>query len=140
LPASSAFSRLDKFLEFGGYDESLMIEDWDLTLKFAKNNDLGYVNEYLTFIRRHGENLSANYVSMQKCEHEILDRWKEEKGYSRAKKAAYIRHMEQLLRSGNPEFAKLIWRVGIHVFYWRILCSLPIFPVQYIKNLLNFSK
>ena len=49
----------DCFNKIGYFDENLIIiEDWDLWLRIAKNKlNIGYIQEYLSIYRRHGKSL-----------------------------------------------------------------------------------
>ena len=47
------------FLELGSFDENLMIEDWDFSLRLAKNHKIGLVREPLFFYRKHSEGMTS---------------------------------------------------------------------------------
>ena len=49
------------FLDIGGFDESLRsIQDWELWIRVAKSNDIGYLDEPLTKYRVHAVSVSRN--------------------------------------------------------------------------------
>jgi glycosyltransferase involved in cell wall biosynthesis len=51
------------FLELGGYDPRLRVEDWDLYLRLAATGGLRYVDEVVAEYRLHGANASRDHAS-----------------------------------------------------------------------------
>ena len=48
------------FVESGGYDESLILEDWDFYLRAAADNTILYFDQQVGAYRLHGDNFSSN--------------------------------------------------------------------------------
>jgi alpha-1,3-rhamnosyltransferase len=57
------------------------IDDLQLWLQVAKDHNIGFVDEYLTYYRIHNNHLSSNLFKMQRSEFEILSRYKNENIY-----------------------------------------------------------
>lgn len=58
ISGSLQMCRKDAFQEAGGYDESLVIEDWDLFLRLAATGGLGFIDEVVSLYRVHTSNTS----------------------------------------------------------------------------------
>ena len=58
IPALSVLIRKDVFDVVGIFDESLLIEDWDMWLRIAHRYELGYLKMPLACYRSHGNNVS----------------------------------------------------------------------------------
>ena len=48
------------FIESGGYDESLFLEDWDFYLRAAANNSILYFDQQVAAYRLHGNNFTSS--------------------------------------------------------------------------------
>lgn len=55
------------------------IEDYDLWLRIADKNEIGYINERLAIYRIHANNTSGNYEKMEKQVFELIGIWLEKK-------------------------------------------------------------
>lgn len=47
------------FTKSGGYDESLLLEDWDFYLRAASNNSILYIDQQVAAYRLHGNNYTS---------------------------------------------------------------------------------
>lgn len=83
IPAPSTFIRKNVFETVGGYDESLLIEDWDMWLRIAEKYQVGYVDEYLAYYRRHDTNISKQAFKMYEAEKKILDKYQDYENFER---------------------------------------------------------
>ena len=59
IAAHSALIRTAIFEEVGYYDESSKVEDWDMWLRIAKSNPIGFIDERLGYYRIHDKNMSG---------------------------------------------------------------------------------
>jgi len=82
IPAPSAFIRKDVFETVGDYDENLLIEDWDMWLRIARKFQVGYVDEYLAYYRKHDTNTSSQILKMYEAEEQILEKYQDYENYS----------------------------------------------------------
>jgi glycosyltransferase involved in cell wall biosynthesis len=61
VSTSTVMIQTQVFLDVGGFDESLRsIQDWELWIRVAKSNDIGYLDEPLTRYRVHAVSTSRN--------------------------------------------------------------------------------
>ncbi len=51
--------RRDFYTQFGGYNEEMYMEDFDLYLKFASKNLIGFLDEKVSAYRLHDANMSS---------------------------------------------------------------------------------
>lgn len=58
IPALTVLVRKEVFATVGNFDESLLIEDWDMWLRIAYKYELGYLNMPLACYRSHKDNIS----------------------------------------------------------------------------------
>lgn len=75
IPAVTVMIKTDTIKNVGGYDENLYIEDWDMWLKIADKYEIGYIDEYLAYYRRHETNISKQRLKMNAAQKEILLKW-----------------------------------------------------------------
>jgi GT2 family glycosyltransferase len=72
----------DKVKEVGGFNERILIEDWDLWLRLSQRYKVAYVKEHLVYYRRHNKNTStASNLSFLKSVLEVLDQYNGHKHY-----------------------------------------------------------
>jgi len=60
------------FIDSGGYDESLILEDWDFYLRAAADNTILYLDQQVGAYRLHGNNFTSNSrknFKLLKCLH-----------------------------------------------------------------------
>ena len=60
IPGPVLMVRRNFYKQFGKYNEEMYIEDFDLYLKFASKNLIGFLDEKVSAYRIHGENMSSN--------------------------------------------------------------------------------
>ncbi len=60
LNTPSIMYRRELFDDIGGYDESLIFEDWDFILRSKKISNFAYINESLVRYRIHNSNMHKN--------------------------------------------------------------------------------
>lgn len=59
IPGPVLMVRRDFHIQFGGFNEEMYMEDYDLYLRFAANNLIGFLNEKVSAYRLHGANMSS---------------------------------------------------------------------------------
>lgn len=92
IPAPTVMFKRDIFLDLGGYDEALLIEDLDLWLRFSKRYKIAYIDQVLAYYRRHATNLSKDIERMYRSKYQILQKYADESGHEeRLKQWAYER-------------------------------------------------
>lgn len=97
----------DKMKAVGGFNEHMMIEDWDLWLRLSQQYKVAYVKEHLVYYRRHDKNTStASNLPYLKSILEVLDQYKGHKHYNESKERA----MKELIYNSivvDPSFETL---------------------------------
>jgi glycosyltransferase involved in cell wall biosynthesis len=58
IPACTCIYSLDVLKEMGGFSEDALVEDSDMYLKVSNKYPIGYLDEYVSLYRRHGNNMS----------------------------------------------------------------------------------
>jgi len=61
----------------GGYDENMILEDFDLSLKIAYNGKIAYLDDYFTYYRWHGQNLSTQVLTIYTATWKLVYSWKD---------------------------------------------------------------
>ncbi len=84
LPAPTQMIRLESIKKVGGYDPSLVIEDWYMWLKLIKIGNIFYINEVFSLYRQHDNNISKNLVKMQQGKLDVLSCFKDSVYYDKA--------------------------------------------------------
>ncbi len=59
VPGPVLMVRRDFYSQFGGYNEEMYMEDFDLYLKFASKNIIGFLDEKVSAYRLHDANMSS---------------------------------------------------------------------------------
>jgi len=76
IPAPSAMIRKDIWEKCGGFNENLIIEDFDLWLKIAYYGKIAYLNDYFAYYRWHGQNVSTKILKLYTATWELVYSWK----------------------------------------------------------------
>ena len=91
LPAPTQMIRLDALRKTGGYPAGLAIEDFYMWLKLSNSGgSLDKLETSLASYRRHEGNMSGQLEQMEKGRYVILDLFKSEPDYNRAKANAVM--------------------------------------------------
>ncbi|WP_416422111.1 glycosyltransferase family A protein [Pseudomonas sp. App30] len=98
--APVAMYRREAIERVGGYDPSIRIQDFQMTLKIAH---LGYtidvLPQALTLYRRHDTNISKTaYKSQLTYDMQVIDRYKDHPAYARARVAVVNKALKQAVR------------------------------------------
>lgn len=121
--------RVDVFKVIGLYDPTLKFEDTDFWLRLTKQYEIGYINKFHSYYRRHGENLSDNKNKLKFYNDEIIKIFYKNIDNHDLKKTAILRMYRKsfLLAFREKEF-NLFFR---YIFYYL---KLRYFDVYTIKN------
>jgi alpha-1,3-rhamnosyltransferase len=76
IPAATVMFRRESWDRCGGYDENSYIEDWGLWLEFAHSGKIVYLNEYFSFYRWHGSNMTCSSLKMYTAAWKTVLSWK----------------------------------------------------------------
>ncbi len=106
IPAPSYFTRKEVFESVGGFDKNLWIEDWDMWLRIAKKYQVGYIDEYLAYYRKHDTNISSQSLKMYKAEKQILEKYKDYENFNNVIKNKKIVWFSLLSRKYKKEAMK----------------------------------
>jgi len=103
-----AVYRRDAMLAVGGYDPSIRVQDFQMTLKIAK---AGYfitiLPDVVTFYRKHGVGLSSNYLDEYRYGLQVLDIYANHAGYQSGK----ARLLTRILGPAVIHNKRLAWRL-----------------------------
>lgn len=112
------------------YDKGY-IEDFQMWLKIAKDNKIGYVDEYLALYRVGNTlSLSSNISKMQKAEEEIILRYKKEPIFKEALRRWNIRWF--------GSFAKCNKIYAFKYFFVQTLKFRNLYDIKFYKALIKF--
>jgi alpha-1,3-rhamnosyltransferase len=108
IPAPSVFILKDVFNKVGRYDETLFMEDWDMWLRIAKEYQIGYVDEYLVYYRRHDSNISKQTYKMYEAQKMIFDKYRDLENYETIIRNKKIQWFGSLARRHKKEAIKYL--------------------------------
>jgi glycosyltransferase involved in cell wall biosynthesis len=105
IPGPVLMVRRDFYKKFGEYNEEMYMEDYDLYLKFAAKNLIGFLDEKVSAYRIHDENMSrvnsSKYIKLlEDSKRTLMLHWNSFYGY----------HKFLLLK----EIAKFTIRINLH--------------------------
>ena len=127
IPALSVLIRREVFDVVGGFDENLLIEDWDMWLKIANKFEIAYLDVATACYRSHSENISKKrFVQMRTDRITIINKWKEKPISNAALKIAYF--LDEPIQSGNilifgSKALATFWHIKQPIRLMRILFS-----------------
>ncbi|RUM63670.1 MAG: glycosyltransferase family 2 protein, partial [Sulfurospirillum sp.] len=109
VPGPVLMVKRDFYTRFGNYNEEMYMEDYDLYLKFAAQNLIGFLDEKVSAYRLHESNMSAgsssNFIKLLEDSRKTLKlHWNDFQGYHRwllAKEIAKFTIRIQLQRIKN---------------------------------------
>ena len=84
LPAVTQLIRLQALKETGGYDSSIVLEDWYMWLKLTKHGSIYYMSEIFALYRQHDNNISKDSEKMKQGRLDVLSFFKDSKYYNKA--------------------------------------------------------
>ena len=106
IPAPSYFMRKEVFESVGGFDKNLWIEDWDMWLRISQKYQVGYIDEYLAYYRKHDTNISSQSLKMYQAEKQILEKYKDYENFDKVIKNKKIVWFSLLSRKYKKEAMK----------------------------------
>jgi len=86
IPSSTVMISREIWEKCGGYNENVIIEDYDLWLKIAYIGKIAYLNEYFTYYRWHWQNVSTQVLKLYTATWEVVNSWKDKTPPDLAKK------------------------------------------------------
>jgi alpha-1,3-rhamnosyltransferase len=115
IPALTVLIRREVFDVVGGFDENLLIEDWDMWLKIANRFEIGYLNVPTACYRSHKENISKKRFTQMRIDRIIiLNKWKEKPIAKAALEIAYF--LDEPIRLKNIlQFGKKALSAFCHI-------------------------
>jgi hypothetical protein len=64
-------------IEAGLWDESLLLEDWDMWIRLAIKYDIDKIDMPLYYYRKHARGISANAEFMYKARKQVIDKYRD---------------------------------------------------------------
>ncbi|MES1964856.1 glycosyltransferase [Psychrobacter sp. AH5] len=86
FPTATQMIRLSAIKEVGGFDPTIILEDWYMWLKLSQIGQLYYMDEVFACYRRHDNNLSNNFEKMAQGRIDVLNCFKDSPLYDKAMK------------------------------------------------------
>jgi glycosyltransferase involved in cell wall biosynthesis len=130
IPALSVLIRREVFDLVGGFDENLLIEDWDMWLKIANRFEIAYLNVATACYRSHSENISKKRFGQMRTDRiVIINKWKEMPISYAALKIAYF--LDEPIQSRNI----LIFGKNALTAFWNIRQPIRLMRILFSKIL-----
>ncbi|MEC5147374.1 glycosyltransferase [Chitinophaga sp. 212800010-3] len=96
VPSLTTMMRRDVYVAVGGFDENLVLEDWDMWLRIAYEYKYGFLDEVLAYYRIHDNNMSKDTIKMKRAEQQTLQKWRHTKAYKHVYKRWALDAMNEL--------------------------------------------
>lgn len=142
LPAPTFFFRKEVFEKVGLYDEKLkFIEDQYMSFKIAQHFQIGFIDKYLAFQRKHSHNLTdtVDFSEQIKEEFLIFQNYKSLKNYNRLLTRLYL-HFFCFFSTRDIKLAIKYMILSIPYFYRKEYIKSILRTIYYIsKRLVNFK-
>lgn len=106
--ATSVITRHEALKEIGLFDESMLIEDWDMHIRMAMKYKIGYIHNPICYVRVGGGNISLNLKFMDKGYGAYFKKYKNYAQMKQAKKNIKTAHAYQVAHY-SPNFKSLIY-------------------------------
>lgn len=99
LVAPGVLLDVTKAHEVGGFNEDLLIEDWDLWIRLSQRYKIGFVNDFLVYYRRHASNMSqaSNSTYIQGML-QTIERYRDHRYYKSGKQEIVYQQFLHLTR------------------------------------------
>ncbi|ADY53341.1 glycosyl transferase family 2 [Pseudopedobacter saltans DSM 12145] len=118
IPALTVMVDREVFLNIGGFDENLIIEDWDMWLRISNSYLIAGISDVLACYRKHGSNISlVRLEDMTRTRFHILNKWEskiDKRLFNKISRNLEILAMDELENSGvlkeyiKPTFEKML--------------------------------
>ena len=106
IQAPTAMIRKDVFIEVGGYDPAIILEDIYLWLKITKRGyPLAVLEDKLAFYRKHGSNIHYNHEFMLDQIEKVYEPYKSEENYDYIINKRRVNRLLAAAKAGNKRFA-----------------------------------
>jgi len=124
MPAPTYMIRRSVFDVVGLYDENLLIEDWYMNLKIAKNFEIGFLDDYVSYYRIHDSNISRNVKRLFGSQRKILEQYKDSPYYKKALNRYNLRKFYMYSGYLKLEAIKLIPKVLRYFYSTRFILGI----------------
>lgn len=139
IPAVSVLIKKEVFNVVGNFDQNLLIEDWDMWLRIAYGNKIGYISESLACYRSHQNNISKlKSTQMISDRMKILRKWEKTPYAKRAISIALFLDGQVDIKNVHSFIKHMLlslWYLGQPVRWGRIVASK--FVPDYLINKLK---
>jgi alpha-1,3-rhamnosyltransferase len=116
MPAYTCIYKAEVFEEVGYYDEGAFIEDSEIWYKISKKYQIGFIDTYVAYYRRHNSNMSKRHLELYRDTFRRLEKYKDEPKYNLAVSEARKHWFFLLSFSCKKESLKLLPQVIINPF------------------------
>jgi alpha-1,3-rhamnosyltransferase len=137
IAALTVMMKRKVFIEVGGFDQKLRVEDWDMWLRISNKYEIGYMDEFLAFYRMHHNNSTlgdiTGVLAFEDDLLKILSKWHNSPLYPLALRRFKLGKAVILAKSGAKKKAynELI-KTRDYLFstdYWYIVCKVIIYSI-----------
>lgn len=117
IPAVTNMIRKNVFSDVGVFDENLWVEDWDMWVRIANKYQIGYMDEYLAYYRKHETNMSKQGWKMYEAKVQALEKWKGLENYDEIIQTWQIKWFRALSRDYKSEAKKYLLIAFKNIFH-----------------------
>ena len=111
IPDGGVLIPLEVFKDIGYYDEDVELEDYQLWFKILSKYPVCYINEHLTYYRKHSTNVSNNEYKMLLWEIQVIDKWKSHPVYEKSKTYLFNRWFAKFAKYDKKEALKYLLEI-----------------------------
>ncbi|MBP3223845.1 MAG: glycosyltransferase [Campylobacter sp.] len=108
IPAASIMIKKDVYSEVGKYDENLIIEDYDMSLRIAEKFQIGFIDEILARYRLHGENTTKQLYRMYEGQKQIIYKWQNKENFKILTTNWRLKWFDMFSRNNKKEALKYL--------------------------------
>lgn len=123
--AGSLMIKKTVFDTVGLFNEQLKIEDWDMWLRVSAKYKIGYINEFLSYYRKHSQNTMKQVTSIQKDPFITLMKQKEyclQNNKSKLFRQAYNHHFNGMFSFTSKNMNAYIFEQSNLSFFFVAFC------------------
>lgn len=127
IAAPTVIFRRSVYLEVGKFNENLYIEDYDMWIRIAQKFQVGYLDECVTFYRRHGRNMTSqgNNDGVLKYTIEVLEKYKDYRAVKRQLEENYFWLSQKYSGRVTDKLSCLV--------YWTKSFPYGFYPINILK-------
>ncbi len=111
LPAATQMIRSEAVRQVGGFNPSIVLEDWYMWLKLSEIGHIHYLPQVFAVYRQHDHNFSKNSEKMWQGRIEVLNCFKHSKYYTKAIRRVEWLNARAAYKNSEAQKTKMFWRL-----------------------------